>query len=307
MRTIVIQSAAATSPQWVTDCMNSVRVWAMVKNYQYQFLDDNAFFKIIRPSEKERVAKMPDKAPLSDIARVDHAHLLLCRGYDRVIWLDSDVLIVDPSFDLPTSTTFCREFWFFGKRFGMPIVHQNINNAVMSLTHDELFFELRDRIRRKLRDVNYTLNRLSLGPDILHEMAAARQGKIPLVNTVPSLANDVTDSMLEDGWIARHTIKFYGTQPKAYHMCFSVAHGQKSFDSVMKFNAKFKEKHNRQFSRRFGEPISFCGRLFQNLRYLKHHLQRLGLVKDRTGEDRQDRTTQTGILAPAWHDYHRKP
>jgi hypothetical protein len=306
MHTIVIQSAAANSPQWVTDCMNSVRVWATAKNYHYQFLDDNAFFKIIRPSERDRVAKMPDKAPLSDIARVDHAHMFLCRGYKRVIWLDSDVLILDPSFDLPTSTTFCREFWFYGKRLSMPIVHQNINNAVMSLTHDELFFELRDRIRRKLRDVNYTLNRLSLGPDVLHEMAAVRRGKMPLVNNVPSLAKDVTDSMLEDGWIARHTIKFYGTQPKAYHMCFSVAHGQKSFDSVVQFNAKFKEKRNPRFSWRFGEPVSFCGRLFQNLRYLKHHLQRLGFFKNQTGVIHQDRTTRTETLSPDWH-WQRKP
>lgn len=93
MSTIVIQSHRWPLPRpWIEVCINSVRNWALSKGWEYHFKDD-ALFDYLRP-----YPYLARYGPVirSDLARLIWMEACLSAGYDRVIWLDADTLIIEP-------------------------------------------------------------------------------------------------------------------------------------------------------------------------------------------------------------------
>lgn len=95
--TVVLQSCAfADSPErrpaWLTSCQQSVARWAERSGYSYRLEGDALFER--NPAWLND--KLQGRGPIkSDVARLRWARDALTR-YERVVWLDADVLIFTP-------------------------------------------------------------------------------------------------------------------------------------------------------------------------------------------------------------------
>jgi hypothetical protein len=140
MKTVVYQSYRTVDvPKWMKECMNSVRLWAEKKGFDYVFLDDR--FLEYAPAWYRSAAR-DCILPIADLARLEVAHEFLSNGYQRTIWVDADVLVFDSErFDIPIELeyAFCREVWLRKQQlFGvtLPIIRRDekVNNAVTVFT-----------------------------------------------------------------------------------------------------------------------------------------------------------------------------
>jgi hypothetical protein len=94
MRTLVFQSYRTVNvPQWIDRCRDSVREWATRCGFDYQCLDDS-FFAFAPQWYREHVNN--EVLLVADLARLVAARTLLNDGYDRVVWIDADVLVFQP-------------------------------------------------------------------------------------------------------------------------------------------------------------------------------------------------------------------
>lgn len=94
---------------WLEGCLESVRALAASRGWTYTLLGDELF----DPLPLEFAEKVRGRGPiLSDLGRLLAARSYLER-YQRVIWLDADVLIFAPErFEVPHGTFgFGRELW----------------------------------------------------------------------------------------------------------------------------------------------------------------------------------------------------
>ncbi|WP_415893766.1 hypothetical protein ACMXYN_05005 [Neptuniibacter sp. PT8_73] len=93
MRTAVIQSFREHDvPAWLASCMRSAQIWAEQEGYTYLWKND-AFFDYATEHEK-RICSNQIYA-LTDICRLRWIKELF-DSYDRVFWLDADILIFSP-------------------------------------------------------------------------------------------------------------------------------------------------------------------------------------------------------------------
>ena len=93
-RLLVIQSHRQPLPwRWLERCLASVRSWAEESGFDYRFVDD-ALFQKLPPDLRRKTLKQPVVA--SDLARLLAIDEALAAGYDAVIWMDADSLVIDP-------------------------------------------------------------------------------------------------------------------------------------------------------------------------------------------------------------------
>lgn len=134
-KTIVYQSFRTQDvPDWIHVCMDSVRHWADINNYEYLFVDDR-LFDYAPNWYRQRVHNQIHL--VSDLARVVLAKELFSQGYNRAIWIDADVLIFSPqSFQIPRQNeyAFCREIWLHPIANNQLGYTQKVNNSVMLLS-----------------------------------------------------------------------------------------------------------------------------------------------------------------------------
>ncbi len=129
MRTIVYQShKKPVIPSWIHQCTTSVREWAANQGFAYQLLGDE-LFELLPATLFAKVAQQ--KPIAADLARLR----LLQAGLDafeRVIWIDADVLILQPvSWKISScSHGFGREVWIQETAQGLR-TYRKIHNAVM--------------------------------------------------------------------------------------------------------------------------------------------------------------------------------
>jgi hypothetical protein len=115
-RTLVYQAwDGPKPPAWITTCMDHARAWAERRGFDYRRHDDDFYAQA--PDWAVARAK-GDRLMLSDPCRLVLAERHLAQGYDRVIWIDADVLIFRPDeFDVDCSATgylVCSEVWLTG-------------------------------------------------------------------------------------------------------------------------------------------------------------------------------------------------
>lgn len=141
MKTAVYQSFRTTNvPAWISRCLSSVTDWARSRGFAYHFYDDEFFS--YAPA-RIRTAVGNQRHLVSDVARLELGKKLL-ETYDRVIWIDADVYICNPSSFLvdlpPCKFLFCHEHWVH--REGQTIhVAERVNNAVMVMDRDNEFLD----------------------------------------------------------------------------------------------------------------------------------------------------------------------
>lgn len=129
--TLVYQSYRTTNvPEWIKQCLQSVKNWTASKEYEYRFVDDE-LFEYAPQWYRQKVRH--NVQLVSDLSRLVLARGFLEEGYERVIWIDADVLIFDSEkFILDTSggASFCREVWIDEDLQGNMIHQEKINNSV---------------------------------------------------------------------------------------------------------------------------------------------------------------------------------
>lgn len=173
--TVVLQSFRTDQvPSWIATSMASVRNWAAARGYDYVFTDD-AFFDYAPRWVHERCAAQ--FFPITDIARLYYLKDYLARGYERVVWVDADVLVFDPvefNIEGPFNYAFAREVMMGLDPNGkIQFSPSSINNAVMFFRHgnpmlDFYCFASEEIVR--LTDPD-KIQRTSIGPTFLRNLA----------------------------------------------------------------------------------------------------------------------------------------
>jgi len=131
MRTVVCQSYRTTSvPPWIERCLVSVRDWAALRGFDYRFADD-ALLELVPDWYREKAGNtLP---VVTDLARLRLIQALLAEGYERAIWLDSDILVFDPNdFEIGVTAqcAFGREVWVQSGGGAGLRTYRNVHNAI---------------------------------------------------------------------------------------------------------------------------------------------------------------------------------
>ena len=138
MKTIVYQSHSPSKLRpWMESCTESVRGWSASVGADYEFVGDELFDLI----PKTLYSKFCDQPiVLTDLARLRLMLGAFKRGYQRVIWMDADILIFDPDvMELPTSPhAVGREVWVQPTK-GKLQAYKKVHNAFLMTSKQDSF------------------------------------------------------------------------------------------------------------------------------------------------------------------------
>jgi hypothetical protein len=143
-KTVILQSYRTERVEpLVSLAMATVRQWAMMRGYAYEFMDD-VFFDIV--PEDFRAKTDGEIWQMADMARLLHIRRLL-GVYERAIWLDADLVVLDADAFRPLVRApyfFCREYWVnepvLGNGDDLEIAMQ-VNNSVCGFVRGVPFLE----------------------------------------------------------------------------------------------------------------------------------------------------------------------
>jgi hypothetical protein len=134
MHTLVIQSYRTTDvAPWIRRCLDSTRAWAAARGFDYEFVDDR-LFGFAPAWVRERCGSQI--LPVTDVARLYLLRERLEQGWQRVIWVDADVLVFAPErfvLDDAMPYALCRELWL-AERSGQIETVECVNNAVIMMS-----------------------------------------------------------------------------------------------------------------------------------------------------------------------------
>lgn len=142
MKTLVYQSFRDTNRSgWIETCLASVRDWAERQGFDYRFYGDE-FLDLVPAWYREKAS---GRLPIvTDLARLLAARSYLAEGFDRVIWLDADVLVFDPErlrIDLTVEFAFGREIWVQKTASGRLRAYRNVHNAICVFVKNNSFLD----------------------------------------------------------------------------------------------------------------------------------------------------------------------
>lgn len=142
MRTIVYQSYRPRDvDDWIVSALNSVRVWAENSNFDYRIYGDEIFDRVPEWYQQKAVKHVQVSM---DLGRLVLARELLDAGYERVIWLDADVLVFDPlrfSIQISEGCAFAREVWVQRSADGQLKTYKNVHNAFACFCQESTFLD----------------------------------------------------------------------------------------------------------------------------------------------------------------------
>lgn len=163
-------------PSWITRCMDSVRQWALSQGWDYLVLDDR-FLDLPPGWVRERCGR--NLYAVTDVARLMWSQDVLSGDYERVVWVDADVVVFDPGglarhVDAVHEHGFAREL--FLRVTGKCTDPQwGINNALM--VFDRHAPVLADYLRICLERLegyrDGEVPRTAMGPTLLQQLDAA--------------------------------------------------------------------------------------------------------------------------------------
>ena len=141
--TLVLQSHRQPLPaEWLVVCMDSVKTWAQLNQFDYQFIGDELFGYI----ENELLEKINTQLVIAtDLARLKALQDYLRQGYETVIWCDADFLIFAPEKFILSDTAYAlgREVWVQNDRKNPHklVAYVKIHNAFMMYKKGNSFLD----------------------------------------------------------------------------------------------------------------------------------------------------------------------
>lgn len=238
----VIQSHRQPLPAtWYQICIDSVRDWAARHGYDYRWFDDDLFQLL--PSELQ--LKTADRQVVAaDLARLRALRQSLEQGYEKVVWIDADTLVLAPErLHLPDGDHgFGREIWVQqaggdarSQRAGRLRVYNKIHNAFMTFS----------RGNRLLDFYSYAAERLVLrhrgdmvpqlvGPKFLATLHNLLDLQVVEEAGVmcPLVAAELLGHMPDHGAVDRY-LERMSVAPAALNLCGSMVRSEQLSDRDM--------------------------------------------------------------------------
>ena len=154
--TLVIQSHRHPLPYtWLETCLNSVKYWAELNYFDYQYIGDELFnyvsTDLIKKTQSQPVIT-------TDLARLKLLQSKLIEKYQNVIWCDADFLIFSPhQFILPEDPySLGREVWIQHdkKNPNKLIAKVKVHNAFMMFRKNNTFLDFYTDTAERLLTLN---------------------------------------------------------------------------------------------------------------------------------------------------------
>jgi hypothetical protein len=228
--TIVIQSHAPEPPGWLRACLDSVAAWAAGAGFAHEVAGDG-FLARVPPDLRARAHGRTQV--IADLARLDWCAELLAAGWSRVIWLDADVLVVDPArltaaLNPPAAGyLFGREVWVQPDARGQLRARRNLHNALLVFAPGNPVLEFyRHAARRVLARHDGPPVPQLIGPKLL----TALDNMIRLEGTwaVAMASPRVVHDLAQGGGPARDLLcRETPARPAAVNLCGSLAGGER--------------------------------------------------------------------------------
>ena len=140
----MIQSYRARNiPGWIEICLESVRNWADMEGFDYQFVGDEIFDLLPDNYRKIAESRMPI---LTDLGRLFLIRSALAGSYSRAVWIDADVLVFSSQhFNMPFNVghAFGREIWVQKdvSKSDRLRFYRNVHNAVCLFERGDTFLD----------------------------------------------------------------------------------------------------------------------------------------------------------------------
>jgi hypothetical protein len=117
--------------------MASVRAWAALQGYEYEFVGDEIF----ELCGADYLAQVGDnKRSITNLARLELIRQRLAGAYERAIWLDADTFVFAPDafrMDIAAGYAFAREVWVARDGEGVLVVEHRVHNASCVFTRGQ--------------------------------------------------------------------------------------------------------------------------------------------------------------------------
>lgn len=197
--TLVIQSHRDPLPhRWLQPCLNSVKAWAELNEFDYRFLNDEKLFGPVPNDLLKKTANQ--KVIATDLGRLRLLQAGLKEGYQCVIWCDADFLIFDcERFTLPGSDyALGREVWIQADPGGKPRAYRKVHNAFLMFRNGNHFLDFyADTAERLLRLNQGVMPPQFIGPKLLTALHNIVQ--CPVMETAGMLSPLVIRDILKGG------------------------------------------------------------------------------------------------------------
>ena len=224
MQTLVVQSYRTRDvAAWIRTCLGSVQAWAETSGYRYEFIDDR-FFEYAPAWVRQHCGKQ--LLPITDVARMHLIRERLAHGWQRVIWIDADVLVFAPerfAIDAAAPYSLCHELWLRVNASGQIETQEKVNNAVMVLTRDQpmldfWIFAVEEILRTHTPE---EIGPLTASTQFFTELAHIMP--IRVLHNVGLLSPPVVrDIAIGGGAIAREWARRFGHPTAAANLCASL-------------------------------------------------------------------------------------
>lgn len=205
--------------------MEIVPLWAERHGFEYRFFDDG-FFDRVPAWFKRRVNHLV--LPMSDLARLLVGQDLLNEGFERVIWVDADVLIFDIDqfrIDIPGTCAFCKEWWLGPNAENKMQLYSRVNNAVSMFTRESSVLDFYiESAQAFVRHKRSQIGHADIGTQFLSRLHALAH--FPLLTDVgmisPWLLNDIAEG---PGELTQRYMQHTNTPIFAANLCGSMVRG----------------------------------------------------------------------------------
>jgi len=263
MQTLVIQSYRTRDvAAWISACLRSVQAWAAAAGYRYEFVDDR-LFDYAPAWVRERCGKQ--LLPITDVARMYLLRERLAHGWDRVIWVDADVLVFAPErFNLDGDAPYalCQELWLRVDAAGDIQTQEKVNNAVMLLTRgqallDFWIFAVEEILRAH---APHEIGPLTASTQFFTDLATIMPLRV--LRNVGLLSPPVVRDLGEGGALAREWNRRFGHPIGAANLCASLqdrptagavvgaAEMQRAVDALLRTRGRILDEPAPSFARR---------------------------------------------------------
>jgi len=167
--TLLIQSHRNPLPfDWLNACLDSVRHWADINQYDYRFVNDTELFASVPDTLMEKTREQ--KIIATDLGRLRLLEQGLAEGYQTVIWCDADFLMFNPDkFLLPqTDYALGREVWVQLNENGKLKAYNKVHNAFLMFRQGNSFLNFYADTAQHLLELNQgSMPPQFIGPKLL--------------------------------------------------------------------------------------------------------------------------------------------